>query len=383
MQSYRRVFPEVSESISITADGQVVSVYPLPGADRELQVDWQVTTGNFKSPNAFRFFTWDRNGRETIELLSGYLGQRASQVIKQPYIPSYARFSGDSPWAALEDECLEGVLSQMKAGANLAVDLAESKQTGKLVKQVLLAARTVRQIAKDLRRKPWDVPAELWLTYRYGVMPLIYTTYDILDAAIKPQATNNIFIKKRATRYLGPEVLTVTGAGSYVSPKVTERRLYDSARVEYGFTFRPKPNGIYDWTSLNPFGIAWELVPLSFVADWFVNVGQCLSLWEDYVLFNDSFVSGYASYSRKCEITWVKEARSGRGYPSFDAAGNFNTETYLATVSGSAATKKVYRERIVVTQLPTPNGLRVRANLGAKRYADAASLLKLLFFRSK
>lgn len=34
---------------------------------------------------------------------------------------------------------------------------------------------------------------------------------------------------------------------------------------------------------INPFSVAWEAVPFSFVADWFGNVGQCLSAMTDFV----------------------------------------------------------------------------------------------------
>lgn len=33
---------------------------------------------------------------------------------------------------------------------------------------------------------------------------------------------------------------------------------------------------------INPAAVAWELVPFSFVVDWFVNVGQCLSSFTDF-----------------------------------------------------------------------------------------------------
>lgn len=33
---------------------------------------------------------------------------------------------------------------------------------------------------------------------------------------------------------------------------------------------------------VNPLSVAWELVPFSFVVDWFVNVGQCLASFTDF-----------------------------------------------------------------------------------------------------
>lgn len=45
------------------------------------------------------------------------------------------------------------------------------------------------------------------------------------------------------------------------------------------------PN-LYKWNALgflNPATIAWELIPFSFIVDWFANVQQCLSAWSDWI----------------------------------------------------------------------------------------------------
>lgn len=45
------------------------------------------------------------------------------------------------------------------------------------------------------------------------------------------------------------------------------------------------PN-LYKWNAMglvNPASIVWELIPFSFIVDWFANVGQCLAAWNDFV----------------------------------------------------------------------------------------------------
>jgi hypothetical protein len=50
---------------------------------------------------------------------------------------------------------------------------------------------------------------------------------------------------------------------------------------------------------VNPAVIAWELVPFSFVVDWFVPVGNFLSQWTDFVGL--SLQNGYTTKSAYVE----------------------------------------------------------------------------------
>lgn len=50
---------------------------------------------------------------------------------------------------------------------------------------------------------------------------------------------------------------------------------------------------------LNPASIAWELVPYSFVLDWFANINTVLSQFTDFAGLNTDLVS----YTTRCEGT--------------------------------------------------------------------------------
>jgi hypothetical protein len=41
------------------------------------------------------------------------------------------------------------------------------------------------------------------------------------------------------------------------------------------------------WGFLDPVGAAWDLVPLSFVYDWFFNLGDALKALEAYAVFDE------------------------------------------------------------------------------------------------
>ena len=74
-----------------------------------------------------------------------------------------------------------------------------------------------------------------------------------------------------------PEELTFEGSGS-----VWKLTANDSTQTMRCFIKRKyDPQDILDslWSLLkvNPFSTAWELVPLSFVVDWFVNIGDYIT----------------------------------------------------------------------------------------------------------
>jgi hypothetical protein len=162
-------------------------------------------------------------------------------------------------------------------------------------------------------------------------------------------------------------------------------------RAEIVCTFRvPEGQQIYDWTSLNPVGIAWELMPLSFVADWIVNVSDVLSLWENQVIFANYFVGGYATSSYREEYSYQESGSSSfpmKFYPpnpeTGEGGGDPMPGTYSSSVFRRGEAVRLAKNRAVLTQLPTPmQGLRIRPEFNAKRFLDAAALFHT-FTKSK
>lgn len=133
------------------------------------------------------------------------------------------------------------------------------------------------------------------LEYSFGWKPLmqdIYNACRILDRPIRPKT-----VRGRARE--GHEW------GSSVDAGFGYRFLYTSsgiARVQHIADIRMvNPNlAMANHLGLvNPFSVAWELFPWSFVVDWFANVGQMLGTLSDFVgmaIENPATTKGYNSH---------------------------------------------------------------------------------------
>lgn len=149
-----------------------------------------------------------------------------------------------------------------------------------MLKKALLFYRETRQKVKLLKRNPKtvaDLPAEiakLWMTYRYGVQPIAYS---VVDALNQLEMSGVLY---RTVRRGQAHALPLACTGwSFASPLNVTERAWGKGR----FAAASNINGL----GLNPFVSAWELIPLSFVVDWFLNVGDVISALVPSVDFEE------------------------------------------------------------------------------------------------
>ena len=96
-------------------------------------------------------------------------------------------------------------------------------------------------------------------------MPLIYTVKDGLEV-LENLRNKNAYIDEKKKR---TEIESVSILGVDVQ-QITTHRVFLKRRVDISKSFSNE-------LSINPFVTAWELVTLSFVVDWVLNVGSVLS----------------------------------------------------------------------------------------------------------
>lgn len=179
-----------------------------------------------------------------------------------------------------------------EAETDAAMILAELGETIGMLRNPLAALRKMLQLWKttaNKRRKTAsfiDALSGSWLEYRYGIMPLIMDIEMIMDEIEGQLGLSCSFIHKKrgtsryktSTDYVGTdyvfgEILVDRRTTELIEWKTVTTVSYnidagwDTTRrlAHWGFS----PN---QWLS-----IAWELVPFSFVADWFVNFGAWLA----------------------------------------------------------------------------------------------------------
>lgn len=111
-----------------------------------------------------------------------------------------------------------------------------------------------------------------WMTYRYGIMPLLYSCQDILKTIDRGQD-----VETRSSETVMPRELSVSLPGS---SNTFRRTRIDGSIVIRGCIFQHFTSTELSRLSglgVNPFVTAWELIPYSFVIDWFVNVGDYIA----------------------------------------------------------------------------------------------------------
>lgn len=210
--------------------------------------------------------------------------------------PSCTRWSTASvsaqlirPWTANDDIALYNKLGkkydqhEFNAGVS-AGELGESvgmiadrakqlAQAGRLAKRgnLIEAAKVLgRQYRKPSQRErsAKQRVSDGWLELQYGWKPLLKDIYDLSEAIRtydqprKARIVARHWIGKEA--YCSNPAFVATGHGKYSKQII--------AYIEEDTPPLAEHLGLTD-----PVGIAWELVPFSFVADWFIPIGGWLS----------------------------------------------------------------------------------------------------------
>lgn len=113
--------------------------------------------------------------------------------------------------------------------------------------------------------------ASQWMQYRYGIMPLVYSIQDaiqLLDEAFAEFKTD------RGFSVLSSKPKTVPSTETHIA-------IYRAHEVKISVVGKSKYETysarLKDLITTNLFVTAWELIPMSFVIDWFINVGDVIA----------------------------------------------------------------------------------------------------------
>lgn len=132
--------------------------------------------------------------------------------------------------------------------------------------------RALRMTPKALLRstdKVLQAVGRKWMAYRYAVMPLVYSYQDVSSLL---NEKDTLFRTFRSKRDVIPRELDQPDRTGLWIEKHTSGVCTVRTTVKMGFTAASISSA--SRVSFNPFVTAWELTTLSFVVDWFLNVGD-------------------------------------------------------------------------------------------------------------
>lgn len=225
-------------------------------------------------------------------------GSLAAMVVKQT--PGMAWNTMPPLTPPNQAQMLQAALAKARmSGWDVGTFAAEFSKTASLVRNAGSTfekrSRTIYQAVKSRSRyRRMDLLrafSEQWLEYRYGWRTLLYDMQDAHGAL--SELNGKVCDRKRATeveiaeKHLPP---TSTNSSSFLTDSgsqggdggyniLTQDSQVLRARAGVGL------EGIIADTPfmVNPAVTAWELVPYSFVLDWFFNVGDAVGAWAPFL----------------------------------------------------------------------------------------------------
>lgn len=281
------------------------------------------------------------------------------------WLATNAYNAGISDFNNASNKAYEKFISKMHESVSLGMALAERREA---VSMIAKRCNDIADAYRALRRGDFkkflarlDVPPKkrhrglvqvrskqvsaLWLEYWFGWSPFvndIYTGIQLLDSPYPSSRVTGAGVDHltQTTGFQRYDMTAIVKCGAYVS-------------VDNEMLYRANQFGV-----VNPALVAWELVPFSFLVDWFVPVGNYLRSYTDFVGL--SIRDPYTTYFLK-----------GKG-----SYGSYYGEVLYASADAT------YIERLLglpgpVITLNLPNGLSVT------RGATAISLVISLFLNDR
>lgn len=210
--------------------------------------------------------------------------------------------------------------------------------------------------------------SEYWLEYWMGWAPTVGDIYTLTEFLGKPYPDDEIRAGGSAPASERLSTLSTALRTNYQADCKVTVHLRGKVRVKNAALFTMEGAGI-----LNPAVTAWELIPMSFIVDWFVNVKQILGCVSDfagleiYDLWVSSVLKGNTT------VNWEARQHAGRAMHTRQCVLMRRVrKTSLPFVTPEVRMMKVTAERAA-----TVASLAVMVLLGDKKAAKKVLKMKL------
>lgn len=324
-----------------------------------------IVKGNLRDPNDWWWEVYQReyvNGSLYTQESNpsfwtnyqGYLGNFDSGQDRFKF--TYPLFDPDY----LYNSALDKLSKKVRGELDLSVSIFEGRQTVRMIRALSKARRYISSFGTKRM-------ANEWLEFTYGWKPLASDIFGVADESIRYTLNRikHVRVRKSERMPSGKGTIGFSDIASMPCEYVVDGFMSTTIDIRYDCT----GFDLSRWSSLNPVSIAWELMPYSFVVDWFYDIGGYLRQFETAMLFSCRFVSGYRSHLYICNSEYsVKNyvTPNGSGYNRYNLKGRESYKGFL-------------RQRLTSYPFPRPPSFEV--DLGSSRLLSAAALLRQLIRR--
>jgi len=212
-------------------------------------------------------------------------------TIDQTWYTHYINNAHPAAWSGIENQVQLKVLGKISdAKVNVAVAFAEARKTSDLIlntaNRIDRAYRAfkrghLRKVAKILNITPGTVHKS-WLEYKYGWMPLLMDVKGAAEFFAQQHVTRNP--RFAVSSHQDRSFQTSRSVGYYAMGNHGDLSYYtETCKSTWKYKVKawceittPHAAELQQLGLTNPALIAWELIPFSFVFDWFISVGDYL-----------------------------------------------------------------------------------------------------------
>lgn len=278
--------------------------------------------------------------------------------------PQIDTLIGESDVAAVVGDACTQVWNERGriAESNLYESLAELHKTKAMISSLL---DSIIGVLKGVR--PDARPDQLWLAWRYGILPLMMQVEDLIKSRTRKTGKRRETSRGSAKAFASAtEVKTLTWGSAIMTFKAQYHETFEvrAVSIDEGEIFAFENVGL---SAKNLLTLPWELLSYSFVVDWFVNLGDWIGASVPSPML-DQLGSGFTrTRTQTVTITPVSTIGNG-GY------------VVVAPITGKINCTRQYVERIAPLEPPKlvlrPNPFTKKdGSLKMNRVADAVALI--------
>lgn len=181
-----------------------------------------------------------------------------------------------------------------------------------------------------------DFVADTWLEYSYGWKPLIHDLYQTAEACASLVVERQGVVRVARKRAMSQSYFykSETPGCRKHTHDITSKKW-----IEIELRYRIPSTGVPITTAFglnNPLEVAWELVPFSFVADWFLPIGSYLSSLTAYtdLEFHDGWKTSKHQWSVSNKVIGGNDELSGGNTYQF-VSSNVTSQVDQFTITRS------------------------------------------------
>jgi hypothetical protein len=226
-------------------------------------------------------------------------------------IAQAAEWEIDAAHTSVSAALSEGIANSLVSIAEGPKTIAMIRKAANLLRHPITTARKLLKISRKAyqdqpgaRKQVLDLANQMWLEGRYGWRPFVGDVVNHIEALRSGERPLRYSARRTVPgETLEPDIYIgkyATSTYFWFNKTDKVKAVYKcrvGQTVDYSVDLK---TGAVQFGAYDPIGTAWDLVPFSFVVDWFINLGDVLKSFQIFLMADERI--GWTMYEKQLEI---------------------------------------------------------------------------------